>query len=324
MKVFKSKLIFIATFLVTILSVSCSNSGSDNSENENDAKSGVEFQGGDDEFDDFDDVSEATTVSLSDQALEAVIKSIPSPLEFSDQLIVFDAKFNNQIIAQRASAEDFIGSHNKAIVMGIYGTDLSYINIFKENLTAAQYYSTVVNIAEDLRVDQFFNLETIDKLKSNEGDKDKVLEIIRSGYKDIHGYLKDQQRDEISLLMLYGSWMESLYLTLKVHNKEVIDLSDMIGDQKITIDKLLAIFKNYKSDKKISEIIDFLISMKETYRPVSISYEYDETHTEKSDNVDEDDVDLVTNEIKRISITEEDIKRISTQLAAKRNSFFSN
>ncbi|MCI5057786.1 MAG: hypothetical protein MRY83_16845 [Flavobacteriales bacterium] len=305
-----------------MLTFSCGNEG-DSGNTQKQKTEGAEFQGGDDEFDDFDEVSESTTISLSDQALEAVIKSIPSPLEFSDKLVILNAEFNDKIIAKRASAEDFIGSHNKAIVMGIYGTDLSYINIFKENLTAAQYYSSVVNIAEDLRVDQFFNLETIDKLKSNEGNKEKVLEIIRSGYRDIHNYLKEQQRDEISLLMLYGSWLESLYLTLSVHNQQQIDLSEMIGDQKITVDKLLAIFKNYKSDKKIQEIIAFLNTMKETYQSVSISYEYDDSYTEKADDQSED-VDLVANEIKKIEITEDDIKNIFKVLSKKRDSFFNS
>lgn len=266
------------------------------------------------EFDDLD-----TPVTLSDETLEEVLHSIPSPLEFSDQLKDKEAELNESLIAVAKKNDYFITEADKAIAMGVYGTDLSYINIFKETLKAAKYYSIVVDLSENLNVSQFFNLQTVRDLEENENDKEKVLGIIRSGYREIHKYLETHEKNEISLLMLYGSWVESMYITLNIHDTNHIDLSKMIGNQKITVNKLIAIFTHYNDIPKVNTVIELLEQMKEVYEGISITYEYKETLATQSEDKS---LDLIHDQIKTIKITENQILEIKKVLVQQRNMFF--
>ncbi|MCI5055679.1 MAG: hypothetical protein MRY83_06195, partial [Flavobacteriales bacterium] len=65
--------------------------------NENDTKSNPTVDSTASENADFDDLD--TPVNLSDETLEEVLHSIPSPLEFSDQLKDKGAELNEKLIA---------------------------------------------------------------------------------------------------------------------------------------------------------------------------------------------------------------------------------
>lgn len=295
--------------------VSCGNGSNSEAGDQNANEDGLSTE---DLFDDVDEIRDMYNVTLSNSALESVLKSIPSPLEFADELIDKNVKFEKEMIAPNKSSDEFIGLSSKAIVMGVYGTDLSYINIMNQNLLATQYYSNIVGLAEDLRVDQFFNLSTIEELKRNEGNKEKLLGIIRSNYRDIHKFLEDQDRDHLSLLMLYGSWLESLYITIGSHREEGIDLREMIGEQKITINKLIAALSSTREGKDdIYSAIGDLRGLKNIYDEVEIVYEYDESYLS---NVEEgNEVDIIDDSTKTIHITEETISHIEAYVAELRN-----
>ena len=187
-----------------------------------------------------------------------------------------------------------------------------------QHILTAQYYSNIVGLAEDLRVDQFFNLSTIEKLKKNENDKEKLLTIIRSNYRDIHKFLEDQERDHLSLLMLYGSWLESLYITIGSYKEEGIDLKEMIGEQKITINKLIAALSSTRQKKEgVDNTIEDLKGLKNIYDKVAIVYEYDESYLESVEEGNE--VDIVDNSNRSIQILDETIDTIEKYVSDLRN-----
>ncbi len=267
--------------------------------------------------DDADEIRDMYTVTLSNSALESVLNSIPSPLEFADELKSENIQFKKEMVAESKSSDEFIGLGNKSIVMGIYGTDLSYINIMQQNLMAAQYYGKIVGLAEDLRVDQFFNMKTIAQLKKNEGNKEELLKIIRSNYRDIHKFLEDQDRAYLSLLMLYGSWIESVHITLMSNKEQAIDLAEKLGDQKITINKLLAVISSVKDkDKAAVKALADLKALKRIYDKVDITYTYDESYLESVEEGNE--VDMVDDSVKKIDISDETIALIEKTIGGIR------
>lgn len=258
------------------------------------------------------------TITLSQSALESVLKSIPSPLEFADDLVKLNIPFDDKKVAEVKNTDDFITEDSKAIATGIYGTDLSYINIFNEKFNALIYYKTVVSLAKDLRVEQFFNLETVEKLQENEGNSEKLLEIVRSGYKDIHAYLKKQNRSHLSTYMLYGSWLESCYITLQTHDPKSFDLKDKIGEQKITINKMRAIFSSLdKKGPTSDKILKELKELNAICGHIEISYSYDGAETTSKDQ----EIDLVETQTKKIVVDEATIANMKAKVIEIRKSY---
>lgn len=300
----------LSLFIALLSIYSCNNSG-DNTNTEQADSTQVSN-------DSLTTIPASQTLTLSQSALESVLKSIPSPLEFSDDLLKHNISFDETKVAEIVNVDEFLTEDDKAIATGIYGTDLSYINIFNEKFNALIYYKTVVELAKSLRVEQFFNLETVEKLQENEGNSAKLLEIVRAGYKDIHSYLKKQNRSHLSTYMLYGSWLESSYITILTHDGKNFDLHEKIGDQKITINKLRAIFNSLeKRGGATDKILAELTALNEICGTIDISYAYDGSETTEN----EKELHLVENQTKQIKIDNATILKLKNKIIEIRKSY---
>ncbi len=257
--------------------------------------------------------------ALSDEVLEGILNSIPSPLEFSDKLKDKNVGFDKSLLINIKKSDDLVSGDEKALAMGIYGTDLSYINIYKETALSAQYYEILVKLSKDLMLDQFFNVSTIDLLKSNENNKEKLLSIIRARYKDIHEYLKNQKRDEISAMILYGSWIESFYITLRLQNGQQIDLKELVSEQKIAVNKFMAIFNSLPESSSKNKCLSTLNQLQEVYQQVELSYIFkNEINTE--DTLSEPELNYEST--KNAQVNDEVIKKLLSITVESRNNLF--
>ena len=52
-------------------------------------------------------------------------------------------------------------NYQKALNLGIYGTDLGYTNIYEQNQDGIKYLSSIKSLAEGLNIGQFFDILTI-------------------------------------------------------------------------------------------------------------------------------------------------------------------
>ena len=207
------------------------------------------------------------------EMLYEIIQQIPSPLEISNLIKQSGAVYSEEILNPVEHSKNYVNKYAQAINLGIYGTDLGYINIYSKYQASIVYLAAVREMSEELRIGQFFDFTTIARLAANSSEIDSILYISTQGFDNMNVYLKEQGRDEISILLLVGGWLEAVYILTEVASKYPSDeLYERVGDQKIMLDDLILIMSLYKGDPYFEKISKSFEVLKEAFSSVEISY----------------------------------------------------
>jgi hypothetical protein len=248
-------------FLIIILIVcfSCRNSSSKNNE----------FV-----FPEADSIPLSEAEKLSPEAIEDISKNISSPVEIANLLQTLEIPFSQNYLASSVDASKQSTSFDKALKLGILGADLGYLNMYEKTGSSLEVLSSIRKLAEDTKVGQFFDFETIKKLSQNKSNLDSLLFLSIDSYSQIDKYLRENDRGQLSALMIIGVWIEGQYLATQVV-KQYPDsmLRDRIGEQKIILNDLLLLISPYcNRDQEFTALCEDLQSIKEKYREVKITY----------------------------------------------------
>ena len=229
-------------------------------------------------------IDEIDPPELSDE----ILKSIPSPIQLTSALKAANIPFNSSVINNSANLSNYNSSFSKALNLGIYGADLGYINFYEKNNDAISCLNNIKLLAEDLKVSQFFDFETINRLAQNSKNIDSLIYISTSSFADMDEYLKENGRRNISVLIMYGGWIESMHLLLsskKDPNQLPETVKERIGEQKIVLENLIVIFDAYKKQPKFLNLIKNLNELNDIYKKVDIKYMTGKTHKKVIDGV---------------------------------------
>lgn len=265
-------------------------------------------------FPESDSIPVNESEKLSQEAIEDIVQNISSPVEMAMLLQALDVPYISEHLASTREAESLSTSFLKAIKLGIYGADLGYLNIYEKTGTAVDNLTTINKLADELRVGQFFDFETLKRLAVNRNNLDSLLYMSVHSYNQIDQYLRDNSRGHLSALMITGVWIEAQYLACEVvkeYPHEV--LKNRIGEQKIILNDLLMLLRPYKdSSEDYRKLYNDFERIKEAYRPVNITYTPGEPETVEKDGrlvviQNEESVVEMTDEqlLDVISITEE-------------------
>ena len=276
-------------------------------------------------LDSLDQVSEPE-MQFTQETVNEIIKTIPSPLEMTALIKQSGADFDLNMLNGEGNYENYTTNFKKALNLGVYGADLGYINIYEKPQNAIGYLRKVTNLSEDLKVGQFFDFNTIKRLADNNENLDSLIYISTSGFEKMNNYLTDRGRSEISMLVLVGGWLEALHIANEVvaskgaKNTETIGrLKERIGEQKIVLDDILLLLSVYKSDPNIAKLHESLSALKSSYDKVEITYEYAEPETKEVDGM----LVIVDNSKSVITITDETIAEIKNKIQSIRTNIIS-
>jgi hypothetical protein len=193
--------------------------------------------------------------------------------------------FSAEYLASTRGADRLSTNYQKAVMLGIYGADLGYLNIYEKTGNSVDVLSTIKRLADGLRVGQFFDFETIKRLSVSKSNLDSLLFLSVSSYNEIDRYLRDNGRGSVSALMIAGVWIEGQYLaTQVVTNYPDRVLRNRIGEQKIVLGDLLMLLRPYRqSSAEYGSLYDMMEQITEAYGPVNISYRLAEPETVEQD-----------------------------------------
>ncbi|TXH30041.1 MAG: hypothetical protein E6Q96_02395 [Cyclobacteriaceae bacterium] len=256
---------------------------------------------------------------ISEGVIDDLLQEIPSPLEISVLLKQSGKKYNVDYLNSADNIARYNNNFQKAMNLGIYGTDLGYTNIYEKNTDGIKYMTSIKGLADDLNIGQCFDLETISRLATNSKNLDSLLLITTQNFNSINHYFQSQNRSNLSVLLLTGGWLEAMHITCSVaaadpKNKE---LNEKIGEQKIILEKILKLLSFYKdSDSHMASLLTDLQVLEEVYKKVNITYTYKESSFVVVDGV----MVIKDNSTTTVDITPElvaEIKNISSSIRNK-------
>lgn len=238
-----------------------------------------------------------------------ILHRIPSPLEISMLLKETEKKYNAEFLNSPQNLSRYNTNYKRALNLGIYGTDLGYTNIYEQSQDGIRYMSTIRDLANELNIGQFFEMETIGRLVSNSDNLDSLLLITTQNFNSINHYLQSQNRSHLSVLFLTGGWLEALHITCEVArtNPGNKHLEETIGAQKIILDNILHLLSFYKeSNREMAALMTELESLKQSFEKVTITTVYKPSTFQIIDGV----MVVKDNSSSTVEITQADIESI--------------
>jgi hypothetical protein len=254
-------------------------------------------------------------LALSKELIGDVVQNISSPVEMAALIKKSGVEFSQKVLNSTDKVSDYNTSYSRALNLGVYSADLGYINMFDKNNIVVSYLMAVKELAEGIKVGQFFDFTALKRLATNSNNLDSLMQISVSSMNKMDNYLRDQDRSNVSSLIIAGAWIEGLYIAGNVveqtNNKELID---RIAEQKDIVDILLIIISNYNKDENFAKLAAELEKLKVSYDGVKITTEVGEP-TKKEIN---GSLVIIQNEISHIEASPETIKNIIKEIKSLR------
>jgi hypothetical protein len=128
-------------------------------------------------------------------------------------------------------------------------------------------------------------------------------------------HLRNNQRSNLSALMVTGVWIESMYLVTQVAKERPSEeFKNTIGEQKGILNNLLPILKLFKeNDKHFADLVGNLEEVKEVLDVVKITVQV------KDDIPAESEGAIVQNEESIVTVSDEELSEIITVTEKIRN-----
>jgi hypothetical protein len=214
------------------------------------------------------------------------IFSIPSPMQTALLLKSVNAPFNEGYLNSLDNVGNYTTEAKKALNLGVYGTDLGYISIYKQNSLSLKYLAAVEKMTSSLGLESAFDKSFMSRFEKNSTNEDSMMVIVSDAFKKADNFLKSNKRKETSALILVGGWVESMYIATMI-NKEKGDqkIVQRIGEQTQTLSTIIEILKKYNSKGQHKELLGDMEDLKKYFDQISIVYIYNAPKTDAKNKI---------------------------------------
>ncbi len=201
------------------------------------------------------------TSTTKEEAFKSVTK-YPIPTSFEVVMLInkAGATYILSLSNPVENVDKYFTEKSKAINLGIYGADLSYASTYQMKQETMNYLKVSKKLIDELQISSAFNLKFAERVEKNIDNKDSLIAIITDSFYDTYEFLMNNGKDNTSLLVMTGSWIEGLYLTTQMAqvSKNNADIIKIIGNQKDPLNKLMELLQPNTADTAINEMVTAL------------------------------------------------------------------
>ncbi|MFL5754057.1 MAG: hypothetical protein ACJ76F_11665 [Bacteroidia bacterium] len=202
--------------------------------------------------------------------------SIPSPVQTAMLIQKSGAAYDKSILNLPANNSLYKTDFSKALNLGIYGADLGYVTMYNKTQDALSFLASVKRLADDLGVSGAFDQATMERINKNITVKDSMLVLVGIAYRASDAYLKNNQRNDVSGLILTGGWIESLNFAIMVNkDKSNEEIKIRIAEQKQALASIIKLLGQYSSQPEYTTLIDGLKDLNKVYETIEFKYVYE-------------------------------------------------
>lgn len=212
------------------------------------------------------ETTEQQTVTVADKEYP-----IPTSLEITQMINEAGASYIYDLCNSVENVDKYFTEKEKAINLGIYGADLSYASTYQRKQETMLYLEASKKLIDDLNVATAFNKELANKVEMNIDNKDTLISIISESFYDTYEFLMDNGKDDLSVYILTGSWIEGLYLAtqLTINSQDKTEMKEIVASQKEALEELLNIMGQNEDNEEMAELAAKLGELKTEFDKIS-------------------------------------------------------
>lgn len=217
---------------------------------------------------------ENTEAAKDSTATEEVVEAqevsynLPSPLQIASIFKKSGLKYIEGITSAQKDAAKYTSNYSKALNLGIYGADLAYCVLNKQNQGALTYMKLSTDLSNGLGMGSVFQEGNfLTRFEKNLNSEDSLRNIIAEVQMSTDAYLEDNEQPQISSIAFAGAWTEAMYIGTKVFEKaKESKLNNKISEQMTILSKIINVLKSHESkDPGIATLLTELGSLQDVY-----------------------------------------------------------
>ena len=261
---------------------------------------------------------EKTTPKAQDEAnilkVGDKLFNLPSPLETAFLIEEVGGNFTEDLLNPSIDATKYTTKSAQAMNLGVYGADLGYALIYGQSQKAFTLLATCKKLGENLGISPALYSSLIKRFQGNMENRDSLLIMVSQLNSLSDEYLKDNEAEDVSALILYGGWVESLYFTTKLSGQlDNEKLRQRVGEQKNSLSNLIGLVEQVNVDGSLDKVVSDLQELRTIFNKVEYSYEWVEPETLPDRNL------TIIRSKSTVNISDEVLEEITEKITEIRN-----
>lgn len=258
------------------------------------------------------------SIEINKAVFDEMIQSLPQPIEIANIINKTEMPFSKEMLVPSENSDKYSDKYYQSMAFGAYGVDLGYINLNDKKIYVIQYLESIKNIADELKVNQFFDFQTMFELNSNRHNADSLIHISTKNFNKIDEFLREQNRGELSVLMLIGAWTEGMYMFGKMYSKKPNDdLLKRIGEQKVVFQNITLILGKLSTIEHFKKLKEDIEPINTLYDKIKIEYVYHQPETKEVNG----ELIIIDKTETKVNISKEDAMEINTSIETFRKKY---
>lgn len=206
--------------------------------------------------------------------VKEVIYSMYLPTDMSDLFEKAGSNFNPEIPAPVNTLPLYTNPEQIALMLGVFGVDLSYMKILQQKALAAEYYSAIKVLAVNLEIpDEIFE-ESSKNLEKNLENQDSLAAVIERIYSDTDKFFRESNKDNLASISLLGGWIEAMHIGVSIFESEEGNkaMAHKLLQQKYTLNSIYSILSNHQESLRVTSYLLMLKRLRKEFEKVEIRY----------------------------------------------------
>ncbi|MDR1343329.1 MAG: hypothetical protein LBK18_08780 [Prevotellaceae bacterium] len=195
---------------------------------------------------------------------------IPTAYEVMNLINRSGAAYIIEITNPTGKVESYLTESNKALNLGIYSADLAYVTTYNMKQETMDYLKAIKKLSDELHVSANFNADLAYEVERNIENKDTLVSIITRSFDETYSFLENNGKDNISVQVLTGMWVEGLYVAAYVAttSSNPGDLLQVVANQKQSLETLKGIIEKNSDAPEIAALLTLLAPIISEYSGV--------------------------------------------------------
>ena len=268
--------------------------------------------GAGDGSDTLDTVAQAGSTNL--MKVGGKLFNVPSPIETALLIHKLGLAYQKDLPLSTENVAGYATKTTRSLALGMFGADMAYVTVHQDGQRALSTLRAIEEVGSALDLTNAFDKALLDRYKNNLTNEDSLLRMSGAAYRAADRYLKTNERDDVSALVLAGGWVESMYLTLSnAGTAQDQNVANRVGEQKRTLNDLIALIEQADKEKACASLVAGLKDLQTAFAAINVTYQYEPPVTDAANKITH------INSTSTVTITPEQLKAITSKVTTLRS-----
>ena len=220
---------------------------------------------------------EYEALKTEDREIREVIYSMYLPTDLSHLFIRSGTNYESTIPASIDDITLYTNPEQIAIMLGIYGVDLTYMKLLGQTIPASQYYKSIETLSEKIGIPEAIFERSTRQLERYFNNEDSLSSVIDHIYRETDHHFKQNGQDNLAALSLAGGWIEAMYIGVRIFEADSGNhvMAEQLLQQKYSLNSIYTILSNHQESLSVREFLLMLKKIRKVFEQVEIRYQKD-------------------------------------------------